>query len=528
LSPFELPLEIVPLMFALLLIPPCANIAILIYARNVSRQEELAARYVLGASRGRIVGQLLIEAFVLAAAAAGVGLLLAHQFLERFQSEVGPNLFWIKPNISLETVLYVAGLAAFAALVAGGLPALRATGGMRQSGFQGLGNRTSPRLGMTWTALVVLQVALSTAVLPRVGELIWTQFNPNIIKRDFAPEQYVTAKIVSEGERRRDLHAELVRQIKAGMGISGATLSTSIDGIDEAIKWIETDIAVQEPLFVGSNQVDEAYFDVFEASLLAGRAFEPADFNPGRPVVIVNRTFAEQLSGRNPLGKRLRYLGSRERDSEQESWYEIVGIVDQISANTQRPSIYHPLLSQIQPDQIQRVSLTLRVGPTIPADFTRRLLRLTTALDPNLQVEQFRSLDEVYQQERREDNSLGLIIATPMLVVLLFSMAGIHTLVAFAVAQRRREIGIRSALGAPPLRLVAGVFRRDLSPVVAGAIAGALLAFPIDKLTRNDGSVTTLSVYAAFLFIVAIGLLAIAGPARRLLRIDSTEALRES
>jgi ABC-type antimicrobial peptide transport system permease subunit len=483
---------------------------------------------VLGAGRGRIVGQLLIEAFVLAGAAAGVGLLMAHQFLQLFQFEIGQNFpFWVKPNISLVTVLYVAGLAAFAALVAGGLPALRATGALWRSGFHALGSRKIPQLGITWTVLVVLQVALSTAVLPRAGELMWMQFHPNIIKRDFAPEQYVTAKIVSEDERPRihDLQTELVRQVKAGLGVSSATISASIDGIDEQLRRIETDVSGQQPLLAGSNQVDADYFDVFEASLLAGRAFEPADVDAGQRVVIVNRTFVEQLFGRNPLGQRLRYLDdSGARDSESGSWYEIVGLVDEIAANTARPRIYHPML----PGQIRRMSLTLRVGPTMPSGFTRRLVGITTALDPNLQVQQLRNLDDVYQQELREDNTLGLSVATIVLIVVLFAAAGVHTLVAFGVAQRRREIGIRSALGAPPLRLVLDVFRRDLSPVVAGATVGILLAMPIDKLlSANAASVSTRSVSAAFLFIIAIGVLAVAGPARRLLRIDSTDALRE-
>jgi putative ABC transport system permease protein len=134
----------------------------------------------------------------------------------------------------------------------------------------------------------------------------------------------------------------------------------------------------------------------------------------------------------------------------------------------------------------------------------------------------------MYEQERRSDNTLGFVFGIPVVVVLLFSMAGIHTLVAFAVAQRRREIGIRSALGAPPLRLVADVFRRDLSPVLGGAVVGILLAFPLDIITRQEGGVTLtmLSVSLAFLVMVTAGLLAVVGPARRLLRVDSTEALR--
>jgi predicted permease len=534
---------VVPWLVVLLLIPPGANIAILIYARNVSRQGEFAARYVLGAGRGRIVGQLLIEAFVLAAAAAGAGILMAVQLLGAIQRGVDqdPSLpFWVKPAISFETVLYVVALAAFAATVAGGVPALRATGRLRHSAFQGLGSRTSPRLGITWTALVVMQVALTTAVLPRFGEAIWMFLNPYLTGREFAAEQYVTARIVLEAERpsgapaaagtqlgkSRDLPAELVRRVHAGMRISGATVSAAIDGIDEKIGSMETDIAGQKPFTVGSNRVDKAYFDVFEASLLAGRAFEAADFNPERRVVIVDRMFAEQLAGQNPLGKRVRYVNTGKSGSETGSWYEIVGLVERISPSGQRPLIYHPILA----GQDQRMSLTLRVGTVVPSDLARQLVKITTALDPNLQMDQIRTLDDVYRDERWDDNIFGLGFASILLVVLLFSSAGIYTLVAFAVAQRRKEIGIRSALGATPLRLVADVFRVDLAPVLAGVIVGALLAFPVDKLVpRNDGgSVSTFAVSAALMFMLTVGLFAVSGPARRALRIDATEALREN
>ena len=538
-------LSIIPWALALLLIPPCANIAILIYARNVSRQEEFAARYVLGAGRGRIVGQLLIEAFVLAGAAAGAGLLLARQLLGEFQrvAEQSPAVpFWVRPVISAETVLFLAGLTALAAMVAGGLPALRATGRMRQSAFHALGSRTSPQLGMTWTALVVLQVALSTAVLPRFAEGLWMFFSPSVIGRAFAAEHYVTARIALEDERSagvpaeavgqlaarsRKLQTELVRQVQDRLGVSAATVSTSIDGIDEAVGWMETDIAGQKQFLAGSNNVDEAYFDVFEAALLAGRAFETADFTLGRPVVVVDRLFAEQLAGQNPLGKRVRSVVDREEgNSETAAWYEIVGVVDRVSPSAQRPFVYHPML----PGQGNRVSLTLRTGPTVPSDFVRRLAETTTAMDPNFQVEQLRVLEDVYREERQEENMFGLGFATVLSIVLLFSAAGIHTLVVFALVLRRREIGIRSALGAPPLRLLADVLRRDLSPVVAGAIMGALLAFPVDKLIlRSDGSSITIPfVSGAFLFMLMIGLLAVAGPARRALQIDSVEALRET
>jgi putative ABC transport system permease protein len=528
--------DIIPLLLALLVVPPCANIAILIYARNISRQEEFAARYVLGASRGRLVGQLLIEALVLAAAAGGVGVVLTYLFLERVQHFVlqDPALrlyvpFWMKPHISLETVLYIAGLAAFAAMVAGGVPALRATGRMRQSGFQALGSRTSPRLGITWTVLVATQVALSIAVLPAAAEASWYLLKLNILGPGYPSQEYVTAEIALDGGRSparfHQLQAELVREARTAPGVSGATVSVFLHD-EEGIGTIETDVDGQQ-LRVRPNHVDEAFFGLFGASLLAGRTFETADFSPGRPVVIVNRTFADELAAGNPSGRQVRYLSDQDNaDSESAPWYEIVGVVDEISPNAPRVRIYHPLPSAMAAGEIDSARLTLRVGPAMPPGLAGRLMGIARALDPNLQMERFRTLDDVDQEDLRAFTIAGLGFATIALVVALFSAAGIHTLVTFAVTQRHREIGIRSALGAPPSRLVADIFRRHMSPVLGGVIVGTLLAWRINVSFANDDiSLTVLFASAAFM--IAIGLIAVAGPARRAIRINPTEALRE-
>ncbi len=164
-------------LVTLLLVPPCANIAILVYARTVTRHEEFAARYALGASRGRIVVQLWVEGLVLAAGSASAALVLARLALgqvEMFQRSMDLGLpFWMDFSLSATTILYVAGLAVLAALIAGAIPALQATGHRMQSGFRGLGSRTGMRLGATCTALIVAQVAVSVAVLPSAFEWAW-------------------------------------------------------------------------------------------------------------------------------------------------------------------------------------------------------------------------------------------------------------------------------------------------------------------------------------------------------------------
>lgn len=527
--------DVIPLLLALLVIPPCANVAILIYARNISRQEEFAARHVLGASRGRIVGQLLIEALVLAASAGGVGLLLTFQlvrWVQRFADQE-PSLrpfvpFWMAPHVSYETVLYIVGLATLAAMVAGALPALRATSRMRQSAFHGLGSRTSPRLGRIWTVLVGIQVALSIAALPAAAEAGWFLLRLTVFGPGFAAQEYVTAQIGLDGEpspeRFGDLQSQLVERLGTERGVSGATLSAWLYD-EEGVGTIQTDIDGQEPIAVRPNHVDAAFFDVMRASLLAGRHFESADFGSGLPVVVVNRTFAEALSAESPVGRRVRYLNAQGgADAEPGSGYEIVGIVDEIAPNAPRLRIYHPMA----PGEIEPVRLTLRVGPAIPPGLAGRLMENARVLAPDFEIEQFRTLyDAAYGEDLRGFRILGVGFASVVLTLVFFSAAGIHTLVAFAATQRRREIGIRSAMGAPPSRLVREAFRRDLAPVLGGAIIGALLAWRIDVSVAND-DISAAAFAATAAFVVLAGVLAVAGPARRVLRVDATEALRDS
>ena len=167
------------LLLALLLLPPCANIAILNYARTVTRQQEFAARHALGASRARIVSQLFIEVLVLSAAAAGVALLLVRVasvvMTGRLQAIPGGPPFRLTLDVSYRTLLFVSGLAVVGATVAGLVPALQATGRLARLGAGALAGRTSLRLGATWTTLVIAQVAFSVAALPLAAELAWAR-----------------------------------------------------------------------------------------------------------------------------------------------------------------------------------------------------------------------------------------------------------------------------------------------------------------------------------------------------------------
>ncbi len=357
-------------LLLLLLLPPCANIAILNYARTVTRQQEFAARHALGGSRARIVWQLFIEALVLTAAAAGVALLIVRVVsvvvAGRLQNIPGGPPFWMTFDVSYRTLLFVAGLAVAGAAVSGLVPALQATGRLARLGAGAIAGRTSLRLGATWTTLVIAQVAFSVGVLPLAAELAWGTLRLSAIGPGFAAEEYATARVAleegrlvvdaattrhgaltiasaSSGNRQR----ELTRRLLADPGILGVAAALRPPGEEP---WVFVDIEGRDaptetlngrlPGFPARfNQVDASFFEMYQVPTLLGRGFAAGDVAAEPDAVIVNRNFADTIApGGNALGHRFRYVRAMDGESlagpEAGRWYEVVGVVGNLPVTT--------------------------------------------------------------------------------------------------------------------------------------------------------------------------------------------------
>ena len=539
------------LVLVLLLLPPCANIAILNYARTVTRQQEFAARHALGGSRARIVWQLFIEALVLTAAAAGVALLILRVVsvvvAGRLQNIPGGPPFWMTFDVSYRTLLFVAGLAVAGAAVSGLVPALQATGRLARLGAGALAGRTSVRLGATWTTLVIAQVAFSVGVLPLAAELAWGTLRTGVVGPGFAAEEFATARVALEGEpdgarRQRAVlfgnrQRELARRLLADPGILGVAAALRPPGEEP---WVFVDIEGRDvptevlngrlPGFLARfNQVDTAFFDIYQVPGLAGRRFNEGDVAAEADAVIVNRNFAETIApGGNALGRRFRYVRATDSEwlhgPEADRWYEVVGVVGNLPVTTDARVAYHAAApGQIHPAHLQ---LRLRGGP---AGLAERLRDVAASVDPTLHVDEVRTLAEIYREHRFGDNLGAITIGAVTGSVLLLSAAGLYALMAFTVAQRRREIGIRSALGAQPGHLVAAVFRRAFWQIGAGSAVGMLAAYLVGRyvpIEQIGGLPIPGILPGAAAFMLLVGVLASLGPARRGLRIDPTEALR--
>jgi hypothetical protein len=283
---------------------------------------------------------------------------------------------------------------------------------------------------------------------------------------------------------------------------------------------------------VSLNHVDEAFFPAFRVPLLAGRWLGAGDAHP-RGGILVNRSFAQRiLGGRNPLGRRVRVTGpDAVPASAPAPEYEIVGVVGDLFTESRIPTMYRPLAQNRDKAGIHQVRLALHTGRTAPPNLAARLSEIAAKLDPTLRVDDVQKLDEIYRLLSMGGYGAGIALAALTLCGILFSVAGIYTSMVFTVVQRRREIGIRAALGAPAVRLLAGVFRQVLLPVAIGVPLGGLAAVLLNQylspLLLEGEPPSPWILPGTEMLIVLIAVLALAGPARRALRIDSFEALRD-
>jgi predicted permease len=551
-------------LITMLLVAIGTNVAILVYARTQTRMGEIAVRSALGASRGRIVAQISAEAMVLSAAAAMVGLVVgsfALRQIEAFLSRTGQLPFWMNFGVSPGMILYVAGLAALATVVVGVVPALRATRQQLHATLQQLGpGRSGMRLGRTWTVLIVAQVAIAVMTLPFAIAGVDQWVRHRLRGPGFAAEQFLTAQLHLDREgaaaedpaksraefptRYAEVEAELVRRLEAQPGVEDAVLVSDLPVHDfvDAVRMeadFAADAAGHEMVGTASatyrvvmSRVDTGFFRAFDIPLLAGRRFEASDVSADATGVIVNRSFVEQLlGGADPLGRRVR-RAARSSDASPNHvpagpWYEIVGVVPDfprpVKPKVLEPRLYHALV----PGTTHPTFVIARVKGVPVETLTGRLRETAVAVDPLLRLESIGTLEDRLNQDAADQILILLVVAVSLSVVLL-SAAGIYALMSYTISVRRRDIGIRSALGAASGTLLRGVLSRAAGQIATGIALGTALAGVMAQAMITGGldrrDIALLIASAALM--MGVGLLAAAGPARRALRIQPTEALK--
>jgi putative ABC transport system permease protein len=534
------------LLSVLLVFLVCGNVALLMFTRAATREKELLVRTALGAGRGRIVGQLFVEALVLAMVAAVIAVTCAqltwHALFAMVMENVFDNRipFWLHPNVSPRTLLYAALLTLVAAAIAGLLPGFKVTRGLgtrlRQSGPGGSGLR----FGGIWTVLIVMQVAVMavvpTPVIAIYGETARAALAANV---GVASNQYLAAAIAMDrgtvagaagatfAARFTAATQELERRLEAEPGVTGVTTATVLPLMDHRASRIEVDEGSAAPMDndfrergVRAARVALNFFTVMEAPILSGRAFHSGDLLPGARTVIVNQSFARLvLGGRNPVGRRLRYTGAGEQTAK-EPWYQIIGVVPDlgVAQEARDPSgtrIYHPLA----PGGSYPVRMAIHISGD-PLLFASRLRSIAREVDPTLQLSAIAPLSQGGVVGVHPMTLLFWAFLALSVVVVLLSLTGIYAVFSFVASQRTREVGIRVALGGRRRHVIAVLFRRPLMQVGLGILIGLIIA---DRLSEGEMA-RVIALYACG--VVAVSLLATLAPVRRALRIQPLDALR--
>jgi predicted permease len=547
-------LRAINLFFVMLLVLVCANVALLMFARAASRQTELIVRTALGASRGRIAGQLFAEALVLGGIALVMGLSAAgftlRWWLDVSRAEAHGRLpFWHSESLALTTVVYAGLLTLLGAAIAGVVPALKATGRgletrLRQSSAGGGGLR----FGGVWTAVIVTQVAVtvafpSTAFFVREAIVQVQSLDPG-----FADERYVSATVEMDPQfvrgadgviraafpaaRFRAASGEFARRLSAEPGVAGVTFAEVLPRTHHRTRRVEVEGASDVQTDAGERRaaavsVAVNYFDVLGAPIQAGRAFTDADLRPQARTVIVNTSFVrEVLAGRNAIGMRLRELPARPDDATPGPWLEIVGVAPDLGVIAGDPSNAAAFYRPAAPGTIQLGNVVVHVTGDTTA-VTARIHAIAAAADPALRLHTVARMSDGDPTLWLEFAFLFKLLLLVSAIALMLSLCGIYAAMSFAVSRRTREIGVRIALGADAVRVATATFARPFVHVVLGVLLGAGLTAALASVVAGRltaSAAIAVVVYGALM--LGVCLLPAITPLRRALRVDPTEALR--
>jgi hypothetical protein len=461
-----------------------------------------------------------------------------------FSGQAAGPPFWIGSGLKISTVFYAIGLAVAGAAILGVIPALKATGARVQSQLQNLGSGGSTlRFGRLWATAMIVQVALTVIVLPPAIGIATEGIRDRLIRSRFPVEDYIAVRLELDRDAGRDeetdaafearrerTYQELERRVARAPSVAGVTFGDRLPGMEVAVRSAQVEITPgAQP--VPTNEmwiaaVGEGYFDMFERPIVAGRDFNISDRAVGASTVIVNEAFARRrfMNGASPIGRRVRYLSGT---GEPGPWLEIIGIVRDFGMTPtdlgEAPYVYHAASAgTVAP---------LVMGVRIAGDRAAVIERVRAAvgeLDPRLRIGQLQTLDDLAWDADVEGMTAAGAVSGIVLLGLFLSACGIYSLVSVSVARRTREIGLRTALGASPVRVLTSIVSKAAWLVCSGLAAGnavliimmtfALGRFPIVFITR------ALMITSAVMLTVA--LLACIVPVRRALRVHPTDALR--
>jgi putative ABC transport system permease protein len=526
---------------ALVLLIACANVANLLLARAASRSREIAIRTALGASRLRVIRQLLCESLLLALMGGTAGLLLAGwgvDLLGAAGAQGLPHIAQIKVNFTVAAFTFA--LAIGSTVLFGLIPALQVSrpsvNESLQQGAKGStgGLHTNRLRGF----LVVSQVSLSLLLLAGAGLLIKSFFNLRATNPGFDPVKLMTMQLTLPRVRYPDLdqqiraHDAIMEKISTIPGVesAGGVNPLPLAGNISNLSFMVSGAA---PLPRGNHPgagyliVKPDYFQAMKIPVLQGRAFTRVDTKDSPLVVMINEAFVRKhFPDRNPIGQRVMI----DRGEGKAPPCEVVGVVgnsrhDSLAAPP-GPEMYVPFLQ----DPTRTLDVVMRVASTNLVGLNAEVKRAVHEVDKGLFVPKLEPMTNFLTTQLAQPRFNMMLLAVFAGVAMILAAIGIYGVIAYSVTQRTREIGIRMALGAQKTQMLGMVLRQSLTLVVIGIAIGFIVALGATRLMATllyGVGANDLSTYVVVIFLLgAAALLASYVPARRAMKVDPMVALR--
>jgi putative ABC transport system permease protein len=531
---FKVGTSISMLAVLFLLLIACANVANLLLTHAAGREREMAVRSALGAGRWRIIRQFLIEALILSLAGGALGILMS-VFGIRWLVSLMPSWFPRVNEIGLDAraLLFTTAIVILSAILVGIAPAIQgARGSTAESLKEGGRGGTGARGSLLRKALVVGEIALALALLVSSALLVQAFINVRLADRGFDESDILAFRIALPRQEYPDtasvvaFHQELTQGLASLPGVTGVGATTILpsQGNSGTYYSLPADDIVTDQDRKVTNWLDitPGYFDAMDVTIVQGRGLEIADRAGNRDVIVINEALAERhWPDEDPIGREIVF-------STHSS--EIVGVaantgVSGASASQVQPMVYFPAY------QDDDRNLGYLVESDLPPESLSEAVRAeVNAVDPNIPAYSIRPLKEIIDESLGGDTIMAKIMSAVAAIALVLALAGVYGVMGYSVAQRRRELGIRMALGAQNGDVVRMILRQGAILAAIGTVIGLGLAFGVARGVSfflygvSAFEPATYGAMAAALLIAA--LVATFFPARRATRVDPVEALR--
>jgi putative ABC transport system permease protein len=521
---------------ALVLLIACANVANLLLARAASRRKELALRAALGASRLRLVRQMLVESLVLAIAGGVLGLVLASwttSLLSRVAHETVPRMSGLAINGKI--LAFNLAVSLLTGILFGVLPALQSSKTDLHETLKDSSSTTTDVVGKKLRGvLVVAEVALSVALLVGAGLLVKSLVRLFRTDNGFDPNGVLTMELKVSRSRGRDqaelsrmLH-EVLQSVQAQAGVDKAALSAALPGLTDG--W-QNDIAVEgegprqkgELINVDWSIVTTDYFQTMKIPILRGRAFTRDEDEQGKPVVLIDEGLARRFwPNQEALGKHIAY--------DSPTWHEVIGIVPAVktygSEATPLIRIYTPLGRFPQRNAV----LSIRANNVDAKALTASVMSIVHDVDKDLPIAEVATLDDVLARESSTRRFNTMLFSVFAALALALAVTGVYGVLSYSVSQRTHEVGIRMALGAGRRDVLRLFMQQGMRLVLLGLVIGLGGAFVLTRLMSSllfgISATDKVTFILVALGLTLVGMCASYLPARRATKVDPLVALR--